>query len=618
MALALVLSLGACDEYLQTESSIDDSESDDTSLPSETVTLTNYTVEFDFGETIPSYAKGYIIGSWDSWTSWLALEETNNQTYTYTFASIDEGSYTYKGVMFYVDDESAPSWEATNAEFLTDNGKDATLVVSSEDEGYQLITHTLENVLVELKDDNETINAILEAASQYEYGDDLKWSAYYFTDGEDSYYLTQDENDATYGVWLGEDTHYIKGGTQYVYDESKSGSEAYTTATWSESYTYPLEDRFPFEPFERLSSYGTDFSLDDFEVEIITSGTSYILILTETTTLGEVDTYIYIADSAFSLTGVGFYSEDDEDTDYFITYEISYNDVENALADFDTKYWSAIYWGATPTSANELVEKACYENEYEVCIYYDAWKSTETLTYSQYIANPSDAESYLYGTLPNSATEEYYLYIDYTQDYVYASTWDVTVTTQYSEEILANDSDGNLYDYYSDNLSTYTCTVYENTTWQESRYNLVKAFDKGICETFSYAGEKSTGSGLQTTFIPYYLFNSNSYIDGYSAQSYFLTSLGLDFIYGESALNHATNFIFDGSWYPFSFDATEQQIDSGNYYSSFVTWDDDEPTDNTQVYYLWEDIEAWIYYVGDVYSAYPEHCAGIHQANKPA
>ncbi len=157
-AFALVLGLGACD---LTEDEETPTTSSDTSEPTggdkgeteETSELTNYTVAFNFVDSdeeatsIPDYATAYIIGSWDSWGAFLPLT-LDDGVYSYTFASIEAGTYEYKGVMWYTGEEV--SW--TNCvEIITEGTGNATLVVSEEegDNYTQTIQVTLTETLEE-------------------------------------------------------------------------------------------------------------------------------------------------------------------------------------------------------------------------------------------------------------------------------------------------------------------------------------------------------------------------------------------------------------------------------------------------------------------------------------
>lgn len=106
-ALALVVSLGACSAAeCEEEGSLTGDEETEVTLYGLTASFAlNYEGE---AETLPVYLSAYVIGSWDSWGEFIKLEE-NGGRYEHTFASLEVGSYTYKVVLGYNDEEV--SWD---------------------------------------------------------------------------------------------------------------------------------------------------------------------------------------------------------------------------------------------------------------------------------------------------------------------------------------------------------------------------------------------------------------------------------------------------------------------------------------------------------------------------
>lgn len=103
---------GSGNSSSDTSSENEPTEGDSSSSSSESgpVTLTNYTLSFTFkysgvSESCPEYASLYLVGSWDSWSQFNELEEGDNNTYTYTFNSIEASTtaYEYLVVLAYTD-----------------------------------------------------------------------------------------------------------------------------------------------------------------------------------------------------------------------------------------------------------------------------------------------------------------------------------------------------------------------------------------------------------------------------------------------------------------------------------------------------------------------------------
>ncbi len=430
-ALALILGLGACntsDEESnnpkndeETNSSEDNSgeSSGSTSSDDGRVTIENLTLNITFltaeGEptALPKHTTGYIVGDWDNWSNFLPLTEVNDETdgiyYTYTFETIYEGTYSFRGVMWYFDETI--SWD-NYVEIFVSSSKDYETLEVTEELGSNAKIYFRENLTGEIPDrinpDLDNVENLLGVASQVQYGDGLNFDAYHYYEIEDDetneYYMTT-INDQTYGKWSitsGDGlvtTSYIEDGEKYTcYEYYDNWDDRYTKASWSESYTYPIEEFL--EPFEEASKlFESELDLYDYDYEFITKTetTGSRPWLEQTTIVGYTftitdgnETYLYDTDETYRITKVEYVNDNGT---YKLLEELNENDVVAQMVSF-----VSVDWLDDLTIAKAIIEEVSkYEHSSDVfsSFHLSALDSENNQTDDGYIT--IDDEDNLYG-----------------------------------------------------------------------------------------------------------------------------------------------------------------------------------------------------------------------------
>lgn len=510
-ALVLVLSLGACTETL-----------DDTKDTSEGETtyeeISEYTLNFIFLDnegnqtTIPEYATAYIIGSWDSWTEFLELTESSG-TYSYTFSSIVEGTYTYKGVMYYTD--KTVSWENC-VEIITDNGKDAPLTISKEDEGGQTIEIELTETLAAPITDEDICNDIFDSINSIE---DLStyWSAIHLTtsgDGQEELLYLTTKSGYPYGYSYLEDTtsketveSYILDGYQYTYKANlTSNEEEYDTQTYSKKYEDIVKKDEYLEIFDLISNIldeeNETYTLETTDFVLTKSGSSYTLVITESKTVDDNQheatyTYTYVTNSSYELTAFGYKNDDSEEgvKEYYLE-KTSASTVESHVKNFNINLWTPV------DDVEDLLTRVSQDYNYTIEITY-----TETVS-DEYDSEEELLESDYESTL---TTDSYKVYIYYTEDAMllqyymdfYGQQWLI-----FNAELFVNDYENDRALYYIDLWDVYNLTYYGYAygIWQKA----FASFNLSTLAQYSsnfVKGEPTTGEyGLE---YPYTLAESD-------------------------------------------------------------------------------------------------------------
>ncbi len=383
-ALALVVNLGACDQLeVEDESSLGDEGSSDiessTSDPEvEPTVLNNYTISISLVDedqnpvAIPFYDTVYINGSWDGWTDWIALTDVGDETQaklTTTFATLEEGTYEFKGVIGGQDD--TPSWSLTEFIISETGGNVSFTVDASDGDGYtNNLTFTVDPddlpVLSETSmTDDQIADLIIEAAGDIY--DSLGWDAFHgYEEEEDELstevWFTTDEDGKLYGkaVWYDDgevdETRYITGGYVYFIDSDNE----YNTSSYSQGY----DDEFS------NYAYGLD-TISDVEASSCTithveGTTTYTLSYEEDDEIVTIVTQR--AGDTFTILSV----TDSDDGDVYFAEEISAASVEVLMAGFDPVDWTYEH-----NSFNELISAVNEGNNYYAESYYYLYQSDE-------------------------------------------------------------------------------------------------------------------------------------------------------------------------------------------------------------------------------------------------
>lgn len=411
-ALALVLSLGACEGTTKEETSEDTAED-----YVEPESVTDYTVSFSFTEdgkatTIPSYATAYIVGDWDEWKEFLPLEQTGAATYSYTFDEISTGTHEYKGVMQYTYKEV--SWDC--AQIITnDEGDNASFTISGLDQGSKSITEELRVAyLASYQNPDEFFSGV---AKTHNYKGTYADITYTSTTG------------VTYGA--------------YKEDESVLQSEEILASLEVSSYAY-------------YEGYFTD----DVVVIKITSdygygpSSSYYIYLNS----DDSDSYYIFADYGYGGGWTSYYGS---------PFQQKWNDNYNSL--FWASTYSNIYF---KFDHDELINDeyvAVYSQSQESSNLYFQVFGVDALMQSQYSASYlagvfSHAYSYFFPE-EEKLVADYYceptIYWDwqdgYNSDYTGPSSEDATVYLQSEEGLLIADEIGSIDE---DAIKAYATEVY--------------------------------------------------------------------------------------------------------------------------------------------------------------
>ncbi|MCD8194743.1 MAG: hypothetical protein LUD22_00305 [Coprobacillus sp.] len=544
--------------------------------------LTNCTLSVTFTEdeketTLPDYVTAYIIGDWN-WDMFYPLTEVKG-SYQYTFPSLDVGTYMYKIVMWYKDE--GVSWtncvEITPIEqkFIVDgyegnNSKISVLIP---------LTSMLEAPLSE----SDKVYKIIDSASTYSDASYLSFEAYqyenYSEDEQISYYLTSSSNWFTYGSIIdrkGESViySYLQDGYRYNYDSSDpTSASSYTKEVYAETFTASLNS-FK-EPFTFAKSLQ---SIDSYEYTLVEGTSSYSLIISDSTSVGVAE-YIYYTDLDFNLVNVSYSLTRGSSTIASkVLEEITYDEVKATMNDFNINKWNEYYWGKDASNPSELMEKADVTSNYSLTIYYNVLNGTNTMTYGDYLENPTCGKEYLLSGMETVQSTKYEVY--FMEDCCYLEKYELVDNdyVQTIKEVMVNDEVA-FWDYFINDDDTFVHYPYLGASYQDYFYMYGEGYSKYDIST-----------ALTKT-------SSEEDYDTYSLdpdyKGFYFATLGADILFSSYALLYSSYFSHDNTYF-----INESQSSLTKFVNSGFSFTSEDESESGTIKAAENDFYAYVYNVG--------------------
>ncbi len=628
-AFALVIGLGACDKTTNDDATGSEENTDSDSSSSEPIppqTINNLTIsisftdEQDYPVSIPDYGCAYIVGSFDSWETFIPLT-IQEGVYSTTFEEIEVGSYEYKVVMWYTD--YTVSWSDC-VEITSEN---QTLEVTKDDEGKTLnYSYLLSASLEELGqvEGEEALDITLGILNKIPHNiwlEEYSWNCVYVQE-EDPYYdneeqtiylnrsFDEDEEEILYGIAIykdddGETYNFYKQGVYYEVQLDEDGEiDDFDIWQAAEDFEYWItEFSDPLQDAEDLVDYIEEED-EDISFTLTRNPHTYDLVVT----IEEEAKYTYTASKDYTLTSIGY---DDFDGYVYTAQESTLDVIQYKFEE----YKSLIGICFEPS---DLLSKIASDCNYYLSFEFEEELSEESVTYSEY------QEAYQKALMGDRT--DYYAIIDklgdsfeYVQDYIvdiyYTQEALLIEYYEYGEYQLGNqtlyypyyqgselivnsqiDGEDVFFDYWSEDGESWHLGVYDDYgnylydaiysgCWQDYFYSLADAYELGI------------GDNLSLYFYSdYYGGYTGWSLDDESLEAALFICLGGQFLFGDAYNEYLSTYLIYNMTYFFPY---YEEMDFEYYLQQFVYFGE-ELTDDTDIYLDWLYVYVEIWDAGEI------------------